>query len=382
MNKLKLKKLKFAYLSAENPKDKKVWSGTHYSIYNTLISLGDVDILGPYEPKIRVLISKILNQFYLKFLNKRISYRHSKFVSIGYSKYFNEKIKKSNYDFIIAPAAACELAFIETKIPIIYITDGTFASCLGYHKSLTNLTKKSIIEGNHIEELAINKSKYVIVSSEWASNSVIKDYHKKPEKVFVIPYGANFENIPNFEELNFQIPKTWKIFFVGVYWETKGGEIAYNAFKELIDKGYNVELTVLGCIPPEKYKHPKITIIPFIDKNSSKGQIQMKELYKQHHFLILPTRFDCTPIVINEASAFGIPSLIANCGGVEGHLKNNENGFLLPYNDNGGEYALKIMELINNPESYILLRNKTRKLYENQLNWQHWGNEFIKILNS
>lgn len=375
-----MKNIKFAYLSAEDPKNKKVWSGTHYSIYKSLQSIGDVTILGPYEPKWQVFISKILNQIALRFFNKRISYRHSKLVSKGYANYFNSKLKNESFDYIIAPASSCEIAFIETTIPIIYITDGTFAGCLGYHKSLSNLTKKSVQEGNLIEQLAITKSQTIIVSSQWAANSVKNDYKKIESAIQIIPYGANFEETPRTEELNFVAPKIWKLFFVGVYWETKGGDIAYNALKILLDKDYDVELTVLGCSPPEKFSHPKMTVVPFIDKNSVDGQKQMKEIYKQQHFLILPTRFDCTPIVINEASAFGIPCLVANSGGVEGHLKNNENGFLLPYEDKGNGYALKIEEFIKEPTAYINLRKKTRALYEEQLNWQHWTNEFQKLI--
>ena len=377
-----MKNIKFAYLSAEDPKNKKVWSGTHYSIYKSLQSIGDVTILGPYEPKWQVFISKILNQIALRFFNKRISYRHSKLVSNGYANYFNSKLKNQSFDYIIAPAASCEIAFIETNIPIIYITDGTFAGCLGYHKSLSNLTKKSIQEGNLIEQLAITKSQTIIVSSQWAANSVKNDYKKPENAIQIIPYGANFEQIPLAEELNFVAPKVWKLFFVGVYWETKGGDIAYKAFKILLDKGYDVELTILGCTPPEEFNHPKMIVIPFIDKNSVNGQQQMKAIYQQQHFLILPTRFDCTPIVINEASAFGIPCLVANTGGVAGHLKNNENGFLLPYDDKGNDYALKIEELIKNPTAYISLRKQTRSLYEEQLNWQHWTNEFQKLITS
>ncbi|MBC7695243.1 MAG: glycosyltransferase family 4 protein [Burkholderiales bacterium] len=375
-----MKKLKFAYLSAEDPQNKKVWSGTHYSIFKALQSIGEVTILGPYEPTSRVFISKILNQIYLRCFNKRISYRHSKMVSKGYASFFTKKLDGQNYDYIIAPAASCEIAFLETKIPIIYITDGTFAGCLGYHKSLSNLTKKSIQEGNLIEQLAITKSKTVIVSSQWAADSVENDYKKTKSDIKIIPYGANFEKAPGFSELNFEIPKVWKLFFVGVYWETKGGDIAYNAFTTLHDRGYEVELTVLGCIPPVKYNHSKLKVIPFIDKNNPEGQRQMKEIYQQQNFLILPTRFDCTPIVINEASAFGITCLVANSGGVAGHLKNNENGFLIPYEDNGNGYAQKIEELINSPESYINLRKQTRQLYESQLNWEHWANEFQKII--
>ncbi len=372
--------LRFAYLSAENPTNKKVWSGTHYSIYKALQTIGEVEILGPYEPKWRLLISKILNQISLRLFNKRISYRHSVFISKGYASYFNNKLKNKNYDYIIAPAASCEIAFIQTQIPIIYITDGTFAGCLNYHKSLSNLTKRSVNQGNKIESLAIQKSKHVIVSSDWAAQSVKNDYHKPLKDITVIPYGANFEKIPLQQELKLNITPTWKLFFVGVYWETKGGDIAYQAFKTLYDKGYSVELTVLGCIPPPHIKHKNLHVISFIDKNSIDGQQKMKEIYQAQHFLLLPTRFDCTPIVINEASAFGIPSLVAHSGGVAGHLKNGENGFLIPYNDLGEAYATQIEYLINNPEKYIELRRKTRQLYETQLNWQHWTQELRKIL--
>lgn len=377
-----MKKIKFAYLSSENPNNKKVWSGTHYSILKSLQQIGDVTILGPYEPKIRVFISKVINQLFLKILNKRVSYRHSIFISKGYAQYFNKLLKNNSYDFIIAPAASCEIAFVNTNIPIIYITDGTFNSCLGYHKSLSNLTQKSIREGNLIEQLAINNSNKVIVSSKWAEKSVIDTYKKNEDLVKIIPYGANFEIIPNNTELKFEAPIIWKLFFVGVYWESKGGDIAYNAFKLLIEKGYNVEFTVLGCIPPNNITHPKMKIIPFIDKNSSDGQHQMKEIYKEQHLLILPTRFDCTPIVINEASAFGIPSLIANSGGVEGHLKENINGYLIPYENKGDKYADKIEELINNPTKYNELRKSTRKLYENKLNWQHWSSALKELLDN
>ena len=170
--------------------------------------------------------------------------------------------------------------------------------------------------------------------------------------------------------------------FVGVYWDTKGGEYAYNCFKILFDKGYDVELTVLGCHPPSEFKHPKVNVISFIDKNSDEGQIKLCKIFKEHHLLILPTRFDCTPIVINEASAFGIPCLVAKTGGVEGHLKENVNGFLIDYNDTGNDYALHILKLIDHPENYIALRESTRALYNQKLNWKAWADEFSKILNS
>lgn len=374
--------IKIAYLSSENPDDKRVWSGTHYSIFKSLNTLGKVTVLGPYQPKVALTIGKIINQLALLLLKKRFDYRHSFLVSKAYGRHFSRTLKHLDIDLIVAPAASAEIAFLRTGIPVYYITDGTFDGCLNYHKALTNLLKFNIKQGHRIEKMAIEKSKYVIVSSEWAAGSVKNDYGSPEEKIRVIPFGANFERTPLSGELSLAAPTEWKLLFVGVYWESKGGQIAFNAFKLLYDKGYPVTLTVLGTIPPAEVTHPKLKVIPFIDKNSTEGQKILSEIYKAHHFLLLPTRFDCTPIVINEASAFGIPSLVAKSGGVAGHLKESENGYLIAYEDTGKAYAEKIEMLIKSPEKYLELRKESRNLYEHFLNWGHWTNEMKKIITS
>ncbi|MCA0429286.1 MAG: glycosyltransferase family 4 protein [Bacteroidetes bacterium] len=371
---------KFAYLSTENPNNKRVWSGTHYSILKHLKTIGTVDILGPYEPKCEILFKRILNQITFKLFNKRIAYRHSTLVAKNFGKYFTEKLKNKTYDFIIAPAASGEIAYLKTKIPIIYITDGTFNGCLNYHKNLSLLTNTSQQEGELIEQLAINKSNLIIASSEWCANSIINHYNKDKNQVVTLPYGANLENIPNSispKKLNKN--DVFKLLFVGVYWENKGGPIVINALNKLISENYKVELTIVGC-EPNLILPSGVTVIPFLDKNNNDGQLKMMEIFKSHHALILPTRFDCSPIVINEASAFAMPSLVSNTGGVNGHLTNNVNGFLVDYDDDGSGYAKLISGWINNPISYSNISESTLKQYQNFNNWDKWISELKKIL--
>lgn len=299
-------------------------------------------------------------------------------MSKAYARYFNKKLKGLELDFIVAPAASCELAYIQTTVPIIYLTDGTFAGCLNYHKALSNLTGFSIRQGNIIESRAIKNSQCVIVSSDWCAKSVKEDYQK--QDVNILPYGANFDALPLTNELPLESPKVWKLLFVAVYWDNKGGDYVWNCFNLLIEKNYPVELTIVGCEPPAYVKHPKVKAISFLDKNSEAGQTHLKQIYASHHVLILPTRFDCTPIVINEASAFGIPCLVANSGGVAGHLKDGVNGYLIEYNDTGKAYADKIETFILAPQSYLTLRKATRELYDSELNWHSWTNKFKDIL--
>jgi glycosyltransferase involved in cell wall biosynthesis len=189
------------------------------------------------------------------------------------------------------------------------------------------------------------------------------------------------ENIPSREEVfRKESGKVCKLLFMGVYWDNKGGDIAYNCLLELLKLGVDAELSICGCIPPENYQHEKMNVIPFIDKNSEEGRKKLQSIFSSHDFLILPTRFDCTPIVICEASAFGMPSLVANTGGVAGHLKEDINGFLIDYKDTGEGYAKKIKEIFEDKDRFNSLRQTSRKLYEEELNWEKYGEELEKIL--
>ena len=88
------KPLKIAYLSSNDPTDKKVWSGTHYSIYSCLKKLpAEVTILGPYEPKTVTFIGKIMTGLSQLLFKKRYNYRHSKLLAKAYGNFFNKKLE-------------------------------------------------------------------------------------------------------------------------------------------------------------------------------------------------------------------------------------------------------------------------------------------------
>jgi len=55
-----------------------------------------------------------------------------------------------------------------------------------------------------------------------------------------------------------------KFLFVGVDWKRKGGDIALETIDLLDKKGYDVHFTACGCTPPNS--HPKMVVIPFLDK--------------------------------------------------------------------------------------------------------------------
>lgn len=88
-------------------------------------------------------------------------------------------------------------------------------------------------------------------------------------------------------------------------------------------------MTIIGSTPTQIPKDTDIVVYPYIDKSSSEGQKLFEQILSQSHYLIAPTLFDCFGIIYCEASAYGIPVLTTDVGGISQAVHNGYNGFLL-----------------------------------------------------
>ena len=93
------------------------------------------------------------------------------------------------------------------------------------------------------------------------------------------------------------------------------------------------------------------------------------KILSESHFMVLPTEFDAYGIVICEASAFGVPSIVTDVGGVSQPLCEGKNGFLHPPDATAQDYAEKIRTVFCDRENYIRLRASSRREFETRLNW-------------
>ncbi|MGZ3861916.1 MAG: glycosyltransferase family 4 protein [Bacteroidia bacterium] len=374
-----MSKLKIAYITVEDPNDKHAWSGTNYYILQSLRKhVGDVDALGPFKAGLVGFVCKVINFVSLKLTGRRFDYRHSRIYAKPCSAFFQKKISGKNYDLIVAPAGISCIAYLKTKTPIVYIGDRVIEGALNYHEILSDLWQFSKEQSIETDKIALQNATLNIFSSRWAADFALGKYGIEKEKVSVIPFGANMDDIPPEDVAIKEKNGKCNLLLIGTSWKNKGADIAYNALLELLKKGIDANLTVCGCVPPDGLTHEKLTVIPFLNKNTEEGKKKLEELFLNSTFFILPTRFDCTPIVFCEASAYGLPVISANTGGVEGHIKQGVNGFLIDYNDSGRAYADKIAEIYRNTQLYNDLRKSARNLYDGQLNWDAWADEFKK----
>lgn len=371
--------MKIVFIADGNPADNRLWSGTIKQMYTKLKQEHEVTVVDVSNySKILIIFNKCLTRLVKLILKKKYNATYSIINAKRESKKVEREVcKLKNVDVIFCPAKSSSIAYINLGIPIIYLTDATFPQMINYYEHLTNLCKLSIYEGKRIEEKAISNSSFVICASEWVRESVTKNYKVNKTETRVIPFGANIDElVPKKKKIEEQI----NILFCGVDWKRKGGTTAVETVRELQHRNINVHLYLVGCKPPEEFVEPFIHTIGFLDKNDERERNQLKEIYSNMNFLLLPTIAECAGIVFAEASGYGIPSITYNTGGVGTYVIDGINGFKLPIEANYVNFADCIERCINDEKTYENLCIRAKEYYKVLLNWETWEKLFNDIL--
>jgi glycosyltransferase involved in cell wall biosynthesis len=372
--------MKIGFASRLNPLDKRSWSGTTYYTYQQIKKNYEIEIFNykwTWGVREWLTMQKSLNR---RLFKKNMAVEFLKSYAKYLSKQLQKDLKKRPVDVLFISASSQLIAYLETDIPIIYMTDATFLQLQGYYPYFSNLAKYNVRQGIELDKKAFQKSAHCMLASEWNKSSAIYDYGVDANKISVIPCGANLDKIPSATELNLNASGQCRLLFLGVEWERKGGEIALETFRLLKQKGANPHLHIIGCVPPVDVSAEKnITVIPFLDKNKPEDFNQLHAILLQTDFLLLPTRAECAGVVFSEASAYAIPSITTDTGGVTTYVKNGVNGFALPLQAGADVYAEKIRQLLVDREGIQNLKLSSRKYYEEGLNWDSWGHQFHQI---
>lgn len=371
-------KEKIIFLSAKNPLDKTHWSGIPFFMHQALFNHFEIEVIQGPEFKTIKNFGYYASRLFHKALGKKYIIDYGVVISILYGIYYSAKlIRKHDVKFIFSPAALPELAFIYTKIPIISAGDCSTLQMIDYYPALTNVLSLSIKEIALVERMALTKIKLQIFSSSWAADFT-RNYYKV-NNIVTFPFGANLfpsfsiESIISKKKLN-----PINLVFISVDWYRKGGDIVLEVANSLIIQSVPIHLTIVGCKPPHEINLNQITIIEHINKNDERGRLLFENILCKSHLLLLPTRADCTPIVIAEAFAYGLPVLANKTGGIASMITNDLNGYLFEINE-ADCYVSKILEIYKNPALYNRLALASLNTAKTQ-NWNTWASTGVNAI--
>jgi glycosyltransferase involved in cell wall biosynthesis len=375
--------MKIAYVTEYDARDINAWSGLGYFIAKSLEDQG-AEI--HYIDNLKTSCSakyKILEKYFSFFFRCIYRKNRSKSLALSYARQIQKRLHTD--DEVLLSPSSIPVSLLKSRIPIVFYTDATLASMIDFYPEFKKYCSGSIRSGHVLEKAAIQNAAKIIYSSEWAKNSAIKQYHADPGKIEVLPFGANFSSGLSASEVHERIEKRsrtqCRLLFLAAYWERKGGDIALKIAEKLNQEGLNCELHIAGLekIPYNEIP-PFVKIHGYINKAEKKGQEKISNLISQSHFLILPSRADCTPVVFSEANSFGVPCISSDVGGISSIISDDINGKLFSLHAEIQEYALYISNLFHNFNDYKKLAKQSYAYYKSNLNWEQTGKKIFTIL--
>jgi glycosyltransferase involved in cell wall biosynthesis len=376
--------LRIAYVAYYDPMDISQWSGTGYHMHKAMSEAGaEITLIGPlkklYHP---------INAFKYLWNTKVRGYKDHPQRDKGFLRHYARQVEKiikdMDVDIVLGPGGL-PLAYADLDKPMVVWTDATWANLLDYYDAFTNVSPRSIRDGHAGEKALFRRCYRAMFSSRWAADSAVDVYGFDPAKVEVVSLGANVPYERSEDEIRGVIQArgtdVLRLLFLGVQWHRKGGDIALAVGEELHKRGLPVKLELVGAAPDEGTVVPPFAkALGFIKKSTPEGMARIGKLLDESHFMILPTRADCTPIVFNEASSSGLPIVTTTTGGVPSVVREGVNGHLFDVDASPKQWADRIEQLWNDKVAYNELCMKAWRDYRDRLNWKAAGEHAVRYL--
>jgi len=365
-----------------NSKDIKTYSGIPYHILTTAKELS-FDLEGiNLEPeklsKYRLLWN--IKQFLLT--GGYSGFQYSDFFLSNLIK--QAKIKSNEEVLIISQYPLLPDVSNSENFKVVFYMDATLKQLFEEYKLNKSMAKKNKEKIFQREKLNYKYSKFIFTMSDWAKDSLIRDYAVDPEKIKVLHCGANIQNKYLKDRVTNIFPKApslqdpIKIGFNGKDWFRKGGPTALKIVEHLNKNSIPAVLRVMGVsgnfLPNNKF----IQNIGFIDK--SKNMDKFITEIESWHFGTLFSEGEAFGISNRECFLLGVPVICFDVGGIRNTFPDDDYNYgkIFQPNEKTELMANWVSETLRDYSSYIQLRKGILKNNEQF----KWDNTVKKLFNS
>lgn len=221
-----------------------------------------------------------------------------------------------------------------------------------------------------------NASKVVFISKPYHDNCIKKyvkpcDRKSIEEKSIILTNGID-EMFFNDVKLHKPSENVIKIISVGVINKNKNITTTIKACELLIERGYCVELNIIGKIADKNLSD--LILKPFIKYTEQIEQSELIKKYAESDIFVMPSKHETFGLVYAEAMTQGLPVIYTREQGFDGNFDNGEVGFSVKYDDYK-EIAEKILEI---KENYSKISNNCIK-YSKKFDWSIIAQKYKEI---
>jgi glycosyltransferase involved in cell wall biosynthesis len=182
----------------------------------------------------------------------------------------------------------------------------------------------------------------VFAMSQWCADGIVRDYGIAPERVHVVPGGANLDHWHFVERSNHSDPV--RVLMVGGEFKRKGGELLLEWAERMAPR--NVEIDIVtwpGQLPervrellgdPSTFQKVSKSLAPWLPHvrvhcGLKPNTRELLSLFEQADIFCLPTQGDFSSIASLEAMATGLPVVVGAVGGIPELIEHGKTGFLV-----------------------------------------------------
>ena len=369
-------------MTEHDARDIHAWSGSVHAMAKHLELAGaTLEFVDRVRSPIRHLLRA--KQFaYRRLFAKEYQAGRDPLVVQDHARRVRKALQTIEHDVVLSPGTI-PVAHLKGGKPVVTWTDATFDGMVGFYEEFSNLPRETLRHGHALEQAALDNCALAIYTSQWAADTARRHYSVDALKLAVVPFGANVGVERTASQVSAYVAArqgaTCRLLFVGVDWHRKGGGVALAVVEHLRAAGVAAELHVVGCTPPQSLP-AHVIVHGFVSKHTADGRARLEDLYSGSHFLILPTRADCVPVVLAEASSYGLPSLATRVGGVSSALREGLNGYTFDLDEDPWAYAARIRALLEEPDAYRRLCTSAFQEYATRLNWTASAREVLSLI--
>jgi glycosyltransferase involved in cell wall biosynthesis len=209
------------------------------------------------------------------------------------------------------------------------------------------------------------------VWSQWAANSLTRDYDVESRKITVIHPGTVLANFSS-QRGAARRPGPLRLLFVGGDFARKGGDLLVRVCREHF--AGRVELHLVTS-PQQGLQGENVFLYSGLRPHSP----ELLARYADADVFVLPTRADCLAVVLGEAMAASLPIITTRVGAHAEAVEDTRSGFLIDVDD---ERALRdrLESLVQEPELARRLGRRSREIGEARFDMLKNANRIAELL--
>jgi glycosyltransferase involved in cell wall biosynthesis len=271
--------------------------------------------------------------------------------------------------FFHTPVTALFAQRLMAKVPTVVSMDATPLNLDSMGASYGHVPSAS----RHIEALknALTRRTFecartLIVWSEWARQSLIRDYQVEPTKIQVIPPGIDLQRW-SFRRDRGDDGRPLRLLFVGGDFRRKGGEVLLTAFRRDLMDRCELDIVTRDDIDVSDLRGVRV------HRGLNSNAPGLLALFAEADVFVFPTLGDCLPIVIMEAMAAGLPVVATNVGAIREEVEHGVTGLLTAANDAVG-LADAVLQLLADSQKRRQMglagRRAAERLFDAEVNYR------------